>query len=106
MTKNTSQVSIDQQILPLIEEGILSELPGSAPTGKPKGGVHCTGGYILWVSMTHEKHLCVLIPPSRILRKVAEGNVTNLGDASIVADPAVVAELLEARGLPPLSQSH
>jgi acetyl-CoA synthetase len=42
----------------------------------------------------------------RILRKVAEGNMTNLGDASKMADLAVVAERLEARGLPPLSQSH
>ena len=35
----------------------------------------------------------------RILRKVAEGDVSNLGDISTLADPSVVADLVEKRGL-------
>ena len=31
----------------------------------------------------------------RILRKIAEGDVTNLGDTSTLADPAVVNDLVE-----------
>jgi acetyl-CoA synthetase len=42
----------------------------------------------------------------RILRKVAEGNVTDLGDASTLADPGVIAELLQARDLLPVRQSQ
>lgn len=42
----------------------------------------------------------------RMLRMIAEGNVTDLGDASTLADPAVIAELLEARGLAPRGQSQ
>ena len=34
----------------------------------------------------------------RILRKIAEGDVSNLGDTSTLADPAVVDDLLAARG--------
>lgn len=37
----------------------------------------------------------------RILRKIASGDVSNLGDTSTLADPAVVEELIEkfaARG--------
>jgi acetyl-CoA synthetase len=34
----------------------------------------------------------------RILRKIAEGDVSNLGDTSTLADPAVVDNLLETRG--------
>jgi acetyl-CoA synthetase len=33
----------------------------------------------------------------RMLRKIAEGNVTDLGDASTLADPSVVVELIAAR---------
>ena len=33
----------------------------------------------------------------RILRKIAENDVGNLGDISTLADPAVVAELVEHR---------
>ena len=35
-------------------------------------------------------------PPRRILRKVAVGDLTNLGDASALADPKVLDELLAA----------
>ncbi|MFL5947926.1 MAG: acetate--CoA ligase [Gaiellaceae bacterium] len=35
----------------------------------------------------------------RILRKIAEGDVTNLGDTSTLADPAVVDQLVEDRPL-------
>jgi acetyl-CoA synthetase len=31
----------------------------------------------------------------RILRKIAEGDTTNLGDTSTLADPAVVGDLIE-----------
>ena len=31
----------------------------------------------------------------RILRKIAEGDTTNLGDTSTLADPAVVNDLVE-----------
>ncbi|MFM9977129.1 MAG: acetate--CoA ligase [Sphingomonadaceae bacterium] len=34
----------------------------------------------------------------RILRKIAEGDVSNLGDISTLADPSVVANLVESRG--------
>jgi len=33
----------------------------------------------------------------RILRKVAEGDVSNLGDTSTLADPAVVEDLIRNR---------
>lgn len=33
----------------------------------------------------------------RILRKVAEGELLNLGDTSTLLDPAVVDELIEGR---------
>ena len=33
----------------------------------------------------------------RILRKIAEGEIGNLGDTSTLADPAVVADLVENR---------
>jgi len=33
----------------------------------------------------------------RILRKVAEGDVSNLGDISTLADPTVVADLVKNR---------
>jgi acetyl-CoA synthetase len=33
----------------------------------------------------------------RILRKIAEGEVNNLGDISTLADPGVVAELVANR---------
>ena len=33
----------------------------------------------------------------RILRKIAEGDVSNLGDISTLADPAVVDDLLANR---------
>jgi acetyl-CoA synthetase len=33
----------------------------------------------------------------RILRKVAENNVTSLGDTSTLADPAVVDDLIQHR---------
>jgi acetyl-CoA synthetase len=35
----------------------------------------------------------------RILRKIAEGDVSNLGDISTLLDPAVVAEIVEKAGL-------
>jgi acetyl-CoA synthetase len=34
----------------------------------------------------------------RILRKIAEGDVSNLGDTSTLADPGVVEELVTGRG--------
>ncbi|HEY0052575.1 MAG TPA: acetyl-coenzyme A synthetase, partial [Caulobacteraceae bacterium] len=34
----------------------------------------------------------------RILRKIAEGDVSNLGDVSTLADPAVVEDLVANRG--------
>ena len=34
----------------------------------------------------------------RILRKIAEGDTSNLGDTSTLADPAVVDTLLSTRG--------
>ena len=34
----------------------------------------------------------------RILRKIAEGDVSNLGDTSTLADPSVVDQLLATRG--------
>jgi len=34
----------------------------------------------------------------RILRKIAEGDTSNLGDTSTLMDPAVVDEILEAAG--------
>jgi acetyl-CoA synthetase len=33
----------------------------------------------------------------RILRKIAEGDVSNLGDTSTLADPGVVDQLVEGR---------
>ena len=33
----------------------------------------------------------------RILRKIAEGDLTNLGDTSTLADPTVVKSLIENR---------
>ncbi len=33
----------------------------------------------------------------RILRKVAEGDVTNLGDTTTLADPSVVSDLVDNR---------
>jgi acetyl-CoA synthetase len=33
----------------------------------------------------------------RILRKIAEGDTTNLGDTSTLADPGVVDDLVEGR---------
>ena len=33
----------------------------------------------------------------RMLRKIAEGNVTDLGDTSTLADPAIIADLIEGR---------
>jgi acetyl-CoA synthetase len=33
----------------------------------------------------------------RILRKIAEGNLDELGDTSTLADPAVVQNLIESR---------
>lgn len=41
----------------------------------------------------------------RISRTVAEGNVTAHGDARTLADPTVIAQLSEARCLPPLGES-
>jgi acetyl-CoA synthetase len=35
----------------------------------------------------------------RILRKVAEGEVTNLGDTSTLLDPSVVADIIKGAGL-------
>jgi acetyl-CoA synthetase len=35
----------------------------------------------------------------RILRKIAEGDVSNLGDISTLADPSVVDSLLESRSI-------
>jgi acetyl-CoA synthetase len=35
----------------------------------------------------------------RILRKIAEGDVSNLGDTSTLADPSVVGQLVEERPL-------
>ena len=34
----------------------------------------------------------------RILRKIAENDMSNLGDASTLADPAVVDDLIKNRG--------
>lgn len=34
----------------------------------------------------------------RILRKIATGDINNLGDTSTLADPSVVVELLEEKG--------
>ena len=35
----------------------------------------------------------------RILRKIAEGDVSNLGDTSTLADPSVVEGLVESRAV-------
>jgi acetyl-CoA synthetase len=35
----------------------------------------------------------------RILRKIAEGDVSNLGDISTLADPSVVDALVESRSI-------
>jgi len=35
----------------------------------------------------------------RILRKVAEGDVTNLGDTSTLLDPSVVVDIIKGAGL-------
>ena len=35
----------------------------------------------------------------RILRKIAEGDVSNLGDTSTLLDPSVVDEIREGAGL-------
>jgi acetyl-CoA synthetase len=37
----------------------------------------------------------------RILRKIAEGDVSSLGDTSTLADPSVVAHLVDNRVLAP-----
>ena len=38
----------------------------------------------------------------RILRKIAEGDTSNLGDISTLADPGVVADLVDNRVCPPV----
>jgi acyl-coenzyme A synthetase/AMP-(fatty) acid ligase len=59
--------------------------------------VHSTAGYILWASMTHEKHLCVVnrragVPADDVLKAQLIKHVRT--PISPIASP------------PPLSQSH
>jgi acetyl-CoA synthetase len=49
-----SGVSTDCPAEPMSAEDPLFILYTSGSTGKPKGVLHTTGGYLLWVSLTHE----------------------------------------------------
>ncbi|AUW58892.1 acetate--CoA ligase [Sphingobium sp. SCG-1] len=83
---------------PMSAEDPLFILYTSGSTGKPKGVLHTTGGYLLWVSLTHE--LCFDYRPGDIYWCAADiGWVT--GHSYIVYGPlANGATTLMYEGLP------
>ncbi len=52
--EEAEEVSEDCEPVPMNAEDPLFILYTSGSTGKPKGVLHTTGGYLVWVSMTHQ----------------------------------------------------
>ncbi len=57
-------------------------------------GVHKGDRVCIYLQMVPELAIKIM---RRILRKIAEGDITNLGDISTLADPTVVDALVEGR---------